>query len=150
MAGSKIYASERNATMTAVDNARAKWGLGKKNSNVSEGTIATASDYNNLVSWLTEAKNKAGATTGIEGNVTPGSIMYQNKLNNLTSQANAVYNYCKCHGNCSGSCTGSCTGSCSGGCSGSCRTSCEGSCGSRCRGSSGSCSCGSGGGETGR
>lgn len=53
--------------MTAIDNARAKWDLGKKSSNVSASTITTASDYNNLVSWLTKAKNNSGATTGIEG-----------------------------------------------------------------------------------
>ncbi len=130
MAGTKILASERNATMTAIDNARVKWGLDKKASNTSSGTVATANDYNNLVAWLTEAKNKAGATTGIEGNVSAGSLMYQNKLNNLTSQANAVYNYCKCHGNCTGSCTGSCTGGCSGGCTGGCSTNCRINCGS--------------------
>ena len=132
MAGTKILASERNATMTAIDNARAKWGLGKKTSNVSSETKATAADYNNLVAWLTEAKNKAGATTGIEGNVSAGSLMYQNKLNNLTSQANAVYNYCKCHGNCTGSCTGSCSGTCTKSCAQNCSNNCRGNCGRSC------------------
>ena len=124
MAGTHVMSAERNLLMTSIDNARAKWGLNKVNSNVNSGTLASSSDYNNLVSWLTEAKNKSGSTTTIEGNISAGTVMTHNKVNNLMSQANAVYTYCRCHGNCRDSCTGSCSGSCTGRCSGSCGRSC--------------------------
>lgn len=126
-AGDKLIISKRNSAMTSIDNARAKWGLTKINNTVSTGSKVNASDYNNLVNWLTEAKNKAGASTAIESTVSVGDIIKESKILNLQTQANSVYNYCTCHGNCTGSCTGGCTGSCTGSCSGGCR-SCSGSC----------------------
>lgn len=125
--GDKILSTIRNSTMDTIDNARAKWGLGKVANKVTSGTKTTATDYNNLVTWLTEAKNKSGASTAIEAKVSVGEIMREAKLNNLVSQANAIYNWCVCYGNCSGSCTGSCTGSCSSTCSGKCSSRCSNS-----------------------
>lgn len=127
-----VSASDFNSTSLAVDNARAKWGLAKKNSQVSRGIITNDADYNNLVTWLTEAKSKSGTSTAIEAKVTAGEIMRVQKLTNLTSQANSVLNFCKCHGNCTGSCTGSCAGGCTGACGGNCTGSCRGKCGGSC------------------
>lgn len=137
MADTKILVNERNNVMDTVDNARAKWGLGKVGSKVSGGTIAKAEDYNNLTKWLTEAKNASkGSPTAVEGAITQGTVMVQNKITNLISQANAIYNYCKCHGQCTGSCASSCTGSCKTSCSavcaGACRNRCGGTCGNHC------------------
>lgn len=123
--GDKILSTKRNSTMDSIDNARAKWGLVKIGNKVSSGTKTTSTDYNNLVNWLTEAKNKAGASTDIEAKVSIGEIMKEAKLNNLVSQANAIYNWCVCYGNCKGSCTGSCTGNCTSTCSGSCSGKCS-------------------------
>lgn len=129
-----VLADERNNTLTSVNKARNKWGLSSAGSNVSVGTIIDATNgVNNLLQWLREAKNKSGSPATVPNDVSVGSII-TNVYTGITSVANTIYNYCKCHGNCTGSCTGNCTGSCRGsctGCSGSCTDYCSG-CGNGC------------------
>lgn len=130
-----ITATERNNMLDNINRTRTKWGLGSAGSNISAGTIASATnDVNNLLVWLREAKNKSGSPQTVMENISSGTIL-TNLYPTITSQSNNIYNYCKCHGNCSGSCTGSCTGNCVGTCKGRCddycRDNCSG-CGSGC------------------
>ena len=123
-----ITATERNNSLATVNNARKKWGLATAGSNTTAGTkVQATADVNNLITWLTEAKNKCGSPQTIMAKINAGTII-TNVFPTLNSQANNIYNYCKCHGNCTGSCTGGCTGSCTASCRNNCSGGCEGVC----------------------
>lgn len=123
-----ITATERNNSLATVNNARKKWGLETTGSNTTAGTTVQATaDVNNLITWLTEAKNKCGSPQTIMAKINAGTII-TNVFPTLNSQANNIYNYCKCHGNCSGSCTGSCTGTCRNNCEDDCMARCSNNC----------------------
>ena len=128
MAGEIVKKSDYDSTSTAIDNARAKWGLGRAGSTVAVGETTTAAKINSLVDLVTQAKSKSGWGGSITGKVSVAEYLKKQKLTELTSNANSIYSYCPCNGNCSGSCSGSCRG-CSGRCGGS--GNCCGSCGSQ-------------------
>ena len=128
MAGEIVRKTDFDATSSAVDNSRAKWGLSRAGTTVSVGETTTAAKVNRLVDLLTEAKSKSGWGGSISPKVSVDDYLKQTKLNELTANANSIYSYCRCNGNCQGGCSNKCTG-CTGSCGGS--GSCCGSCSSQ-------------------
>lgn len=118
--GTKIFAAERNTLMDTIDNCRQRWGMGRVNSKVGINTFENAGDYNNLVTWLTEIRNRRGAPQSIEPKVSRGQVITSVKLINLINQANQIRNWCVCHGSCSGSCEDNCYGACQHDCDSGC------------------------------
>lgn len=117
MAGEIVKKSEYDATSNAVDNSRAKWGLGRAGTTVGVGETTTAAKFNRLVDLLTEAKNRSGWGGAITSKVSVEEYLRKQKLNELSANASSIYSFCRCNGNCQGGCSNRCSG-CTGGCGG--------------------------------
>lgn len=121
--GDKILATRHNTAATSVSAARTKWGLGAISGDATAGNTTKATQLNNLLTWVTEAKNKSGYPNSISmSSVTAGSSVMIDQYDTLISYADAVKNYCRCNGNCRDSCNG-CSGSCDKTCNGTTPTS---------------------------
>lgn len=122
--GDKVLTSTHNNAVTALNAARAKWGLSSVSGNVSTGSTANASQLNNLITWLQEAKSKSGSPENITvTSVTAKSSLLVDQYDSLIASANNIKNYCPCNSNCSGGCKNTCTRNCASRCGGKSSTS---------------------------
>lgn len=120
---------DRNTALKKVNNARTKWGLSSVGKDVVEGErINVVDGINDLLKWLREANRASGANISIMSDKSPEDVI-TDEYTTIEQNADAIYNYCRCHGNCRDSCSGSCQNSCYGSCSGD---GCGSSCGHGC------------------
>lgn len=140
---SVIKHTDRVNMTNAINSARAKWGLSQSATSPSSGSIITASDINNALALLREAKTASGWSGTVSSDVKIGDYITE-IFTSVVSQANTIKDHCPCFGNCSGSCTGGCSGTCTSTCTGGCSTTCTGGCSSMC-GGCGMCPCSCGG-----
>lgn len=108
--GDKVLATKHNNAITAVNNARAVYDLGAVSGNVSANGITNASSMNNLITWLTEARNKCGNTSLSVGasSVTAKTTLLADQYDSLIAAAAKIQANCACHTNCKGGCKGGC------------------------------------------
>ena len=108
--GDKILVSNGANIMTAIANARKKWGTGYTSTYTpTSEQIVTAGNYNNWITWITDVKGrtKPANTISIPGNViSKTTIITAATFDSLLSSANAIYNHChsNCHSNCHSDC----------------------------------------------
>lgn len=109
--GDKVTAAKHASAVTAVNNARAPYGLGGIGNNVAVNARVDASHLNNLITWLTEARNRCGNSGLPVGAtaVTAGSTIVTDQYDSLIAAAARIQSNCPCHTTCKGGCKGGCT-----------------------------------------
>lgn len=110
--GDKVSPATHNNAVTAVNNARATYNLGAISGTVSSNSTVDASSINNLITWLTEARNKCGNTSLPVGatSVTAKSTILVDQYESLIAAAARIQSNCSCHTNCRNGCKGGCDG----------------------------------------
>lgn len=108
--GDKILVASGASIMTAIANARTKWGTGITTTYTpTSAQVLSAANYNNWITWLTDVKGrtKPANSITIPGSVTSGAtIITTAHFDSLLTSANAIYNHChsNCHSNCNCNC----------------------------------------------
>lgn len=110
--GDKVLPAKHNNAVTAVNNARKVYDLGAVDGTVSSNATVNATNMNNLITWLTEARNKCGNTGLSVGatSVTANSTILVDQYDSLIAAASRIQSNCSCHTNCTGGCKGGCKG----------------------------------------
>lgn len=109
--GDKVLATTHNRAVDVVNATRKVYDLGTISGAVSSGGTVNASSINNLITWLTEARNRCGNTSLPVGasSVTAKSTPLVDQYESLIAAASRIQSNCRCHTNCTGGCKGGCT-----------------------------------------
>lgn len=110
--GDKVLPAKHNSAVDAVNSARKVYDLGAIGGKVSSNENVNASSLNNLITWLTEARNRCGNSSLSVGasNVTAKSSILVDQYDSLISAAARIQSNCGCHTNCTNGCKGGCRG----------------------------------------
>lgn len=110
--GDKVLPDKHNNAVTAVNNARKVYDLSTISGTVSSNGTVDATSMNNLITWLTEARNKCGNTSLPVGatSVAAKSTILVDQYDSLIAAAARIQSNCSCHTNCTNGCKGGCDG----------------------------------------
>jgi len=127
-----IVSSDAASTLSMINAARTKWGLGTV-SKTFTGVIK-ASDIQYLKDRVIEANDESGAEADVNSltSFVVGQPIRVSILELLKSLSTEITNYCTCNARCSCNCNYACTCNCDYACTCDARCSCNGRCSCNC------------------